>query len=278
MITDDLVASPPSNPSPLPKKIPIAEPEPFDGGNYPIRIFLSKVNLYFRANAGIYDTSETKALYLISKLQGTAYEWVLPILEEDDVILKDYDSLVNHLRLTFEDPDREAKAENELSTIAQGLNSVREYSARYTKLCREVDWNETALAHRFRQGLHPRIKDVLATVDLPRTVGELTILASKVEQRLAERDRERAAEEKPVTTRRHTYSQAASKPQPSKQTTSEDPPISEVWASIPEGQRRFLTRSHLGQCTYCGASDHKKETCPIRKPDASGKGKAQSQH
>lgn len=261
---------------PTSKKTPIAEPEPFNGTNYPIHIFLSKVNLYFRANAGQYETSEAKSLYLMSKLQGTAYEWALPIIEKDDDIVKDFDTLVSLLRITFEDPDREAKAENELSVISQGLDSVREYSTRYTKLCREVDWNETALAHRFRQGLQPRIKDVLATVDLPRTVAGLTTIASKVEQRLAERDRERASEEKPAI-RRPTYSTAPPKPQLSKPTTPGDPPLSEIWASIPEGQRRFLTRNHLGQCTYCGEAGHKKEACP-NKPDASGKWKAQSQH
>ena len=268
-------------PSTFPKRIPIAEPEPFNGTNYPVHIFLSKLNLYFRANASAYETHEAKSLYLLSKLQETAYEWALPIIELQDALLEDFDTLVTQLKLTFEDPDREAKAENELSSIVQGSESVREYSSRYTKLCREVDWNETALAHRFRQGLSPRIKDVLATLDLPRTVGELTILASKVEQRLAERDRERETEEKASISRKapkYLEPKNYSKPTTNNSTNPEEPNLNELWANLPERQRRYLTRTHLGQCTYCGDSDHQLKNCSKRKPDVSGKSKAQSQH
>jgi Retrotransposon gag protein len=263
----------------LTRHIPIAEPEPFKGTNYPVHIFISKLNLYFRANHHHYETGEAKSLYLLSKLQETAYEWALPIIELHDALLEDFDTLVTQLKLTFEDPDREAKAENELSSIVQGPESVREYSSRYTKLCREVDWNEAALAHRFRQGLSPRIKDVLATLDLPRTVSELTILASKVEQRLVEREREKVIEGKsPLTRRNPKYDVIPTKTTIHNPTNSEDPNLNELWANLPERQRRYLTRTHLGQCTYCGDSDHQLKSCSKRKPDASGKGKAQSQH
>ena len=262
------------------KSIPISEPEPFDGGNYPVHIFLSKLKLFFRANPSSYDTQEAKSLYLISRLQGTAYEWALPIIETEDGIINNFDGLALALKVTFEDRNREAKAEAELFLLTQGSDSVQTYTTRFNNLAREVEWNEPALVAVFRRGLHPRIKDVLANLDRPRTVGEMSLLASQIEQRQIERDGEKRVEGRTFIPRRPFNQPESTTPtsMPAPATNPDGINVNELWSALPERQRRYMTRAHLGQCTYCGDSDHKRDVCSKPNPNTSGKGKAQSQH
>lgn len=255
------------------------EPDRFDGSNFSCRQFLLQLKLVFSLNPNAYPTDHSKSLYLMSLLKGPAFEWASTFLEKDDPILDDYESFTKTLSEIFEEPDRVQSAMNRLSNLHQGSDSAAEYTSKFKQLACSVPWDELALTHQFRLGLNGQIKDFLATHDLPTTLQGMITLAIRIDQRLTERERERALEKPLPSSPPHQFEFKAKESSKNSSTPVEIPvgtkDISEVWSKLSPRQQRYLSRTAQDLCVYCGTSGHQVSDCPKKKPRGEGKEKAQ---
>ncbi|XP_075043756.1 uncharacterized protein LOC142103578 [Mixophyes fleayi] len=79
--------------------------------------------------------------------------------------------------------------------LRQGSLTAGQYAVQFRTLAAELRWNDEALIATFWQGLNERIKDDLASRDLPSTLDDIISLYIKVDirhrERACERDRTR---------------------------------------------------------------------------------------
>jgi hypothetical protein len=259
----------------------VYDPDRFDGSNQPVEHFLLQLKLVFRTT-NQYPTDISKSLYLISRLRGQALEWAAPLLEIDNPALEDFKGFCEALVLAYGDPDKTPHAKHQLTSLRQGSDSVRSYGAKFTHLARMLQWGEDVLVHLFFLGLNEDLKFELATKTLPEYLADTIIMASRVEQQLLDRNKYLipVVSHSPLPSPIHHSRDTRPNPSILKHSNHDLSPgvPPDVWSSLPEKQRRYLTRLALKLCLYCGAPEHQMENCPIKPPPSKeGKGKAQSQ-
>lgn len=268
----------PSSDSPITLP-PMPEPDRFDGSNQPVEHFLLQLNLFFRTTGpSLSDTS--KSLYLISRLKGQALDWAAPLLAGDHPSLQDYGRFTEVLSESFSDPDKTQNAKHQLTSLRQGSDTVRTYGSKFTHLARLLQWNEDVLVHLFFIGLNLQLQDELITKDRPSHLPDMIIMASRLEQRLLERFNHHKQEHLSSPLSNPTIFTTDPRPYPTNigHSFSEPNPgiPQDLWSSLPEKQRRYLTRVAHKLCLFCGSPDHQVGNCPI-KPPKEGKPKAQFQ-
>ncbi len=79
-----------------------------------------------------------------------------------------------------------------LSLSQEGRNSVSQYALDFRILASECGWDRAALQGLFLKGLSEEIKDELAARDETMSLEELIQLATRLDNRLRERRREKA--------------------------------------------------------------------------------------
>ena len=254
----------------------MGEPERFDGENYPVEHFLLKLLLFFKLSSR-FPTDYEKSLYLLSCLNGAALEWAIPLFEYDNPILRDYTKLTQALLKNFENPNKRENAMNQLCSLRQRIDSVRSYAIKFNQLAKFVSWNESALVYYFRSGLNTSIKDMLIAKDSPEHLSDMIILATRVEARLKEREEEKDLENSSASTPISQSNPQIRTFEPKNGGKDASPGnLHEVWANLPEKQRRYFSRLALKQCLYRGSSEHQIGNCPNKPSKEEGKEKAQS--
>ncbi|KAL0185404.1 hypothetical protein M9458_021101, partial [Cirrhinus mrigala] len=121
-------------------------------------------------------------------------------------------------------------------------------------------WNKSALYDAFYQGLCSRLKDILATIDLPKSLDELIDLVIRLDRRYKERQQERIHESRQTTRTLHHWNSPVSvraKENTYLSNKSSDFPepmqLGRGGLSKEERERRF--KENL--CLYCGGSGHR---------------------
>lgn len=95
------------------------------------------------------------------------------------------------IRRTFFHPEGGKSAGARLLTLNQRTRSAIEYSIDFQTLAAECSWGKDAFMEVYYKGLSERVKDELATRDLPTSLDALYDLATRVDNRLREWARER---------------------------------------------------------------------------------------
>ncbi|KAI3355595.1 hypothetical protein L3Q82_018424 [Scortum barcoo] len=75
--------------------------------------------------------------------------------------------------------------------IQQGCRRVVDYALEFRMLAADSGWNETSIISAFVDGLAEEVKDFLAPLDIPRDFESLVEIASRIDNHLRERERER---------------------------------------------------------------------------------------
>ena len=254
----------------LPPVIPQTETTTFDG-THP-DLFLLKLRLTFSSSPSSFATDESKSLHLLNCLRGSALEWASHVTLVDQTLTKDYDRFSTALLKNFQRPDKSQTAMMQLSNLHQGGDSVDSYAQRFKEIARSVPWNESALIHQFRLGLNSNLKDEMVGHDYPPSLQEMITLTLRFEERLAERAQERLWE-----SRMNPLAMPQSFPFTTPQANTKQRDAPDFWSDLPEHRKTYITRYALGNCVFCGSSEHRVANCPSKKPRPEGKGQAQSQ-
>ena len=235
------------------------EPDRFDGTSPPVHHFLNQLKIRFRVQAEKFSTEEAKVMYLLALLKGPAFEWASALMDGNDPMLENYETLTRALVAIFEEPDRMQSALNKISNLKQGTDSVAVYATKFKQLATWAGCDERHLVHQFRLGLSGAVKDELAARDLPTSLLEMMTLATRIDHRLEERARERASEQAPSA--RYPLL----------------PPNNNPMAMEIDAARRTAPYSQEWTCHYCHKPGHFIAACRKRIAKEGLKEKGQSQ-
>lgn len=180
------------------KKPKMASPEKYDGSREELRTFLTNIDLYCEFNEVPND--QEKILMASTYLKGKASNWMQPYVddyltditqhgtkEETRTMFASWTEFKQEMGRIFGEVDAKNQAEKRITQLRQ-TKSVSAYTAEFKQLQARIDWDDAALRTVFEAGLKENVKDGLVHHDKPGTLHALIELATRIDNRLWERN------------------------------------------------------------------------------------------
>lgn len=232
---------------------PLAEPrlpppQRFSGDPSACKGFLTQCSLSFELQPSSFPTDRSKIAYIITLLSEKALAWATAVWDAHNSCCASYSAFAEEFKRVFQGPSSGPDSAKQLLTLHQGRRSVTDYAIQFRTVAAASGWNNEALTVCFLKGLSDTIQDELATREPPDNLESLIKLASRIDQRLRERELNR-------------------RPLAPISPSSESPPLSSLAPPEPmqigrisqaERDRRMRER----RCLYCGKPGHFRSTCP----------------
>lgn len=235
-LREDLAA----NKSPA-KGLKVKAPEPFDGDTSSLLpTFLFQLGLVFRANPSTYPTEESKVIYAMSYLTGSASAYVQQYLdqEESPPWMADFPSFTDQLKRVFGNPDVIGDVSRKIRRLKQ-TGRVTSYATKFRLLAGQLDWSNAGLVSQFFEGLSRPLQLEIAKTAYPKELEELIDHAVRVDNLL------------------QSYEDYPAQPSPTTPV-----PTARPGQRLTEQQRELRRKNNL--CMYCGDAGHLVRSCPVR--------------
>ncbi|XP_057692820.1 uncharacterized protein LOC130916258 [Corythoichthys intestinalis] len=277
----DLPAPPPMSPPASFREPMLPHPHRYEGEPGACRQFLHQCSLIFDQQPFTFASDRSRVAYVMSLLTGKAATWAMAVSNTRPVVRNCFETFETEFVRVFDHPVRGKEAASRLLDFFQGDLTVADYSIQFRILAAECGFGEAALCGIFRRGLSSAVKDELAARDDSSNLEDLISLSVLLDNRLKERERERAMEP-----RGRRWSSSRSSPTavhkdgfvepPSDSTPTQSPvptgrePTQLGGGRLSAAERR--RRLEAGLCLYCGSLGHPIAACdavPSRRPGSS---------
>lgn len=261
----------PVNQPPLPREPFIPTPPRYSGEVGQCGQFLHQCKLVFDQQPLVKDNG-AKIAFIMSLLSNKASAWAVALVESSSPVCNSLGLFTAEMRKVFDHPLQSKEASSRLLSLRQGSSSVTSYSIDFRILAAETGWDQKALQGVFFRGLSEELKDQLAARDETSSLEELISLAIRLDNRLAERRRERVAKRSQAPSTfypsqpRQPAPAAHAIPEPTTPASASTPASEEpmqlgrMKISTEERQRRL----RFGLCMYCGQAGHVVAHCTAR--------------
>jgi hypothetical protein len=274
----------------------------FSGDRHKLYLYLSKCRHNFLSRPELFSTEPQKVLFASGYLDGAAYNWFQPLLDQYARALSEenaegipaqfqsFEQYAKSLENTFGDPDIVRSKERELRNLHQ-TTSVASYLADFSRIKGFIKWNDEALASQFYKGLKPVVKDGLVYENpAPITLAQLSAAALRIDSRQYERLLERKLEA-PTPSQFSRNPRHTPHPPPPRPNATLTPPLAPRLAIMPApapdgstpmeldlfqphqsrlrgplSETEKQRRRDLGLCHYCASPGHRIQACPLAPP------------
>lgn len=150
------------------------------------RPFLSQCDLHFELQASSFPSDRAKIAYVISYLSGCAKAWATAEWDRRSAVCNSLPLFIKTFTLVFQTVTPGREAARALVGLRQGRRSVFDYAIEFRTLAADSGWNQPALVDAFYNGLSEMLKDQLTLLDLLSELDSLIYLASRIDKRLTE--------------------------------------------------------------------------------------------
>lgn len=247
----------------------IPTPECYSGDLGACGRFLLQCSLVFDLQPSSYTSDKSRIAFVLSLLTGKASQWATACWESKSEIFQSFVAFTEEMRRVFDHPLKGKEAAKRLLMLTQGSSAVAQYAVDFRILAAESGWDDTALQAAFLRGLNDNVKDELAARGDSNSLEELISLATRLDNRLRERCREKASRQ--LTQRNPSSTLSSSLPVISTSSPVFSSPPEPISAEEPMQLGRAhlsaaerLRRQKSGLCMYCGQEGHFISSCPLR--------------
>ena len=180
------------------RKPKIASPEKYGGEREKLRVFLTNIDLYCEYNEVPND--QEKILMASTYMKDKASNWMQPYVDDylldaehmgtkegTRTLFTSWTEFKQEMGRIFGEVDAQNQAEKKITRLRQ-TTSVSAYTAEFKQLQARIDWDDAALRTVFEAGLKENVKDGLVHHDKPGTLHALIELATRIDNRLWERN------------------------------------------------------------------------------------------
>jgi len=227
----------------------------FAGDRRYLKGFIAKMNLIFALRPDLYETDESKVIYVISRFYGNAMNWAATLIENDDPCLRNYPDFINRLKSSYGCQDLEFIANRRLKTLKQKrIGGINGYISEFNHYADDSSWNETAKMDAFMDGLQEQIATrIYEMFPGPRTLLNLQNIACRIDSRLA-------ANQNFYENRSRNNTRYRNIPRNQRNSHKEK---NNIHGPLSKEEKERRRRENL--CMYCGRSNHILDDCPLRK-------------
>jgi Retrotransposon gag protein len=259
------------------EKIP--DPPKYSGDRAGLRPFLTHLLLKLSSDHDLFPDEQNKMAYAIGRLEGSAFNHLLPYVQPTRVSLESVESFFEVLETAFGDPDRVGSAERALENLRQNNRDFATYYAEFSRLIEDVDWkSDPAIIHALKRGLSLELRQELVHHDIPESLTGFVRLRQKLDNRLRAFEAEQRPRHSSRPTPRHTPVLARTQapfpvsipshaPQSATSSIYRGPAPMDLSSNrrklSPEERARRIAE---GLCLYCGGAGHIASVCPNSRP------------
>ena len=251
--------------------IRLASPEKFSGDSGNCRPFLVQCDLHFKHQPAAFPTDQAKVAFIVSHLTGRAEAWATAEWSRCSPVCQSVRLFLDTMSKIFDQTSPGRESARALVNIKQRQRRVADYAIDFRTLAAESWWNSAALFDAFLHGLADPIKDQLAPLQLPEDLDSLIAMAIRVDQRLADRQREKGRNTVSTPPFRRELPREYYTWQRNSQTSSPERPALPIAAEeqmqlgrarlTPEERQRRLRER---RCFYCGQQGHVSAACSAK--------------
>lgn len=251
-----------------PSKLSLSErlPDPvqFNGERKDLRRFVQQIYAKMTANLDRFPSAASRLTYVAGRLQGDAYNLLLPKMKYGVPQFVDYQQLLEFLESAYGDPDRVQNAQNTLYRLKQRNQEFSTFIAEFDRLAQEGEMAEEALAPLLTQAISRELQDMLLHNEAPtQEYRAYTRHLQKLDNRYRQHQRQTERPRLPTnsSTRTAAPDNRPRTPQPTRQEKS---PVAKLKNTgdpmdLDVGRK---TDKELGNCYRCHKPGHRVADCP----------------
>ncbi|PFH45472.1 hypothetical protein AMATHDRAFT_126447, partial [Amanita thiersii Skay4041] len=173
--------TPPPHGSQPPRGPKMATPPLFDGSMATCEAFINACRLYISAKPHEFTTLQVKVTWVLGFMQSGMAQ-----LFRDQFMSNEPDPielLYADIYKAFGDPNKQATAIQEITTIKQGTKSGEEHIQAFKQCYMRSGYRETAGIHEFKRSLNsPLLDKIMAVPELPQTLKKWYDLAVRLDR------------------------------------------------------------------------------------------------
>jgi Retrotransposon gag protein len=265
--------------SSTPRREKIPDPPKYSGDRAGLRPFLTHLLLKLSRDHDLFPDEQKKMAYAIGRLEGSAFNHLLPYVQPTGVSLESVESLVEVLETAFGDPDRVGSAERALENLRQNNRDFATYYAEFSRLIADVDWkSDPAIRHALKRGLSLELRQELVHHDIPESLTGFVRLCQKLDNRLRAFEAEQRPRPSSRPTPRHTPVLARTQapfpvsiPSHAAQSATSSIYRGPAPTDLSSNRRKLSPEERArriaeGLCLYCGGAGHMASVCPNSRP------------
>nr|KAF6492944.1 retrotransposon Gag like 3 [Molossus molossus] len=256
----------PQSPSGLEAEaFPLEYPLAFNGNAQKLPEFLVQLNSYMRVRGHLYPTEAALVSFVGNRFSGEAGRWFQPLVDIQSPLLEQFESFIQVLQDTFDNPENVEDANHRIRQLCQGEDPVHLYATHFHLIAQELNWDESTLCMQFQEGLASSIRDELSHTSPATNLSDLITQCLSLEEKLSGKPDPNPQGASPSEKRAEPVSPPAeNRPV---QAASNRPHLSEA-----ERARRL--EGHL--CLYCAHPGHFARDCPVKPHRAQQAGNIQA--
>lgn len=134
-----------------------------------------------------------KMCYMCSFMDGAAFDWAQPYLEDIgsdqvDPCMISFDAFLNAFCVAFGEVNEKFATERKRIYLKQGQIMASEHTTTFRRLALRTEFNEPAFLALFRESLRDRLQDELAARDMATDLWRYVSKVVDIDNRLRERE------------------------------------------------------------------------------------------
>ncbi|KAB0388667.1 hypothetical protein E2I00_001430 [Balaenoptera physalus] len=232
---------------------PLEYPLAFNGDAQKLPEFLVQLNSYMRVRGHLYPTEAALVSFVGNRFSGEAGKWFQPLVDIQSPLLEQFESFIQVLQDTFDNPENMEDANHRIRKLCQGEDHVHQYATHFHIIAQELNWDESTLCIQFQEGLASSIRDELSRTNPATNLSDLITQCITLEEKLSGKP-DLSPQEASPSQEKAGFDSPPDENQPV-QASSNRPHLSEA-------ERARRREGHL--CLYCGYPGHFARDCPVK--------------
>lgn len=256
----------PQSPSGLEAEaFPLEHPLAFNGNSQKFPEFLVQLNSYMRVRGHLYPTEAALVSFVSNCFSGEAGKWFQPLVYIQRPLLEQFESFIQVLQDTFNNPENMEDANHHIHRVCQGEDPVHQDVTHFHLIAQELNWDESILCNQFQESLASSIRDELSPTSSATNLSDLITQCISLEEKLNVKPDPNPQDTSPSEERGRPENQPGENWPV--QAASNHPHLSKA-------ERARRREGHL--CLYCAHPGHFARDCPVKPHRAQQAGNIQA--